>query len=411
MRILWLGHNLAYPPKGGPLQRNYNLLKEAAKYHEVHALVFDQPASRPLGVTPEHCVEALLKFCASVEWVPLPKDSLGIGRYWRAGSGLLTGEPYEFRWLRSKEMAQRLQRLVSRFRFDVVHADTLGLSPYVSLVPSAGTVLNHHDIESALVQRRAASESSLLWRMFWTREAENLLAAERHWCPLFDVNMVVSDDEGQLVKLSCGESRICIVPNGVDVNYFTPRPDPGGTRLLFCGRLDQLANKGAITYFFKSMWPDLSARIQNLEIDVVGKNPPTWLQELSRRDARVHVPGFVDDVRPYFQKATVFVCPITDGGGTRLKILDALAMGMPVVSTTFAASGLVLRDGAHLLIADTPETFREQIVRLLADTSLRQRLAQGAVDIVRQTYSWDTIGRSLVAAYEEAAVRKIKIDG
>lgn len=410
MRILWLGHNLAYPPKGGPLQRNYNLLKEAAKHHEVHALVFDQPASRPSGVTPEDCVEALSKFCASVEWVPLPKDSFGVGRYWRAIGGLLTGEPYEFRWLWSRDMAKRLQRIAGRIQFDVVHADTLGLAPYVSFVPSAGTVLNHHDIESALLQRRAASERSLLWRMFWTREAANLLAAERHWCPLFHVNMVVSDDEGQLLKPSCRDSRIRIVPNGVDIRYFTPRPDPGGTRLLFCGRLDQLANKGAITFFFNSIWPQLSDHVKQIEIDVVGKNPPAWLRELSQRDPRVHVPGFVDDVRPYFQRATIFVCPITDGGGTRLKILDALAMGMPIVSTTFAASGLDLHDGAHLLIADTPEAMIEQIIRLLGDNVLRQQLALEAVNVVRQTYSWDTIGHSLVSAYEEASKRKLPID-
>lgn len=402
MRILWLGHNLAYPPKGGPLQRNYNLLKEASKHHEVHVLVFDQPASRPAGVTPQHCMEALSKFCASVEWLPLPADSFGIGRYWRAIGGLLMGEPYEFRWLRSREMAKRLQRLAGRIQFDVVHADTLGLAPYVSLVPSVGTVLNHHDIESALVQRRAASESSLLWRTFWRREAANLLAAERRWCSLFHVNMVVSDDEGQLLKPSCQGSHIRIVPNGVDIKYFTPRQDPGGARLLFCGRLDQLANKGAITFFFNSVWPRLSDRVKQIEIDVVGKNPPAWLRELSLRDPRVHVPGFVDDVRPYFRKATIFVCPITDGGGTRLKILDALAMGMPIVSTTFAASGLALRDGAHLLLADTPETMIEQTMRLLGDQGLRQRLAQGAVNVVQQSYSWDTIGHSLVAAYEEA---------
>lgn len=408
MRILWLGHNLAYPPKGGPLQRNYNLLKEAAKHHEVHALVFDQPASRPAGVTPEQCVEALSKFCASVEWVPLPTDSFGIGRYWRAIGGLLMGVPYEFRWLRSRDMGKRLQRLAGRFQFDVVHADTLGLAPYVSLVPSAGTVLNHHDIESALVQRRAASEHSPLWRMFWAREAANLLAAERRWCPLFHVNTVVSEDEGKLLKPSCKESHIRVVPNGVDIGYFTPRQDPGGARLLFCGRLDQLANKGAITFFFNSIWPQLSDRVKKIEIDVVGKNPPAWLRELSQRDPRVHVPGFVDDVRPYFQKATIFVCPITDGGGTRLKILDALAMGMPIVSTTFAASGLDLRDGIHLLIADTPETIVAQILRLLSDTALRQRLAQEAVAVVRQTYSWDTIGHSLVAAYEEAFAQKTR---
>ena len=399
MRVLWLGHNLAYPPKGGPLQRNYNLLKQAAKYHEVHALVFDQPASRPSGVTPADCVQALSKFCASVEWVPLPNDSFGISRYWRAVGGLLTGEPYEFRWLRSKEMAKRLARLEGRFRFDVVHADTLGLAPYVSLVPAAGTVLNHHDIESVLVQRRAVSERSLLWRMFWSREAAHLLAAERRWCPSFHVNMVVSDEEGQLVKPSCKTSQICVVPNGVDIGYFTPRRDPGGARLLFCGRLDQLANKGAITFFFSSIWPQLSGRVKNLAIDVVGKNPPAWLRELSQRDPHVQVPGFVDDVRPYFQKATVFVCPITDGGGTRLKILDALAMGMPVVSTTFAASGLSLSHGKHVLLADTSADFVSAIMQLLTSQSLREDLSVAGREFVSSTYSWEVIGKSLNEAY------------
>ncbi len=408
MKILWLGHNLAYPPKGGPLQRNYNLLREAGRQHEVHALLFDQPASRPPGVTPEDCVAALKTFCASVQWVPLSKDPLGLGRYGRALAGMLTGDPYEFRWLRSKSMMSCVQRQAVRNYFDVVHADTLGLAPYVRFFPAAGTVLNHHDIESALVLRRARSERSAVWRIFWAREAANLLAAERRWCPLFHVNMVVSGDEGEIVKSSCGQSKICVVPNGVDVEYFTPRPDPGGKRLLFCGRLDQLANRGAITYFFKSIWPGLSGKEQDLEIDVVGKNPPGWLLELSQRDSRVRVPGFVDDVRPYFLKSTVFICPISDGGGTRLKILDALAMGMPVVSTTFAASGLSLSHGKHLRIADTAEEFSAEIIQLLSKRALRQELAQAGRNFVESTYSWSVVGKSLLTAYAVAAAAGVE---
>lgn len=304
-------------------------------------------------------------------------------------------------------MVARLQGLVSRVRFDVVHADTLGLSPYVPLIPQAGTVLNHHDIESALVRRRASHERNFLWRAFWLQESANLLGAERRWCPTFDVNVVVSEDEGALVRPSCGESDICVVPNGVDVTYFTPRRDPGGNRLLFCGRLDQLANRGAITYFFNSIWPQLSGKVKNLEIDVVGKNPPSWLLELSRRDQRVHVPGFVDDVRPYFERATVFVCPITDGGGTRLKILDALAMGMPIVSTTFAASGLGLCDGQHLLMADTPEAFETKTLQLLSNKAQRDHLASVGRGIVMNTYSWEVIGKKLRDAYVAASAKRI----
>ena len=357
-------------------------------------------------MTPQDCVEALSKFCASVDWIPLPTDSFGVGRYWRAVGGLARGIPYEFRWLRSKEMVGRVQRLVGRVQFDVVHADTLGLSPYMSLIPNAGTVLNHHDIESALVQRRASHERNFLWRAFWRQESANLLAAEQRWCPTFDVNVVVSEDEGQLVKPSCSGSAIRVVPNGVDVQYFTPRPDPGGARLLFCGRLDQLANRGAITYFFQSIWPELSGKMNNLEIDVVGKNPPAWLVELSQRDPRVHVPGFVDDVRQYFRKATVFVCPITDGGGTRLKILDALAMGMPIVSTTFAASGLGLCDEKHLLLADTPNDFACKTSRLLSDRAQRVYLARGGREIVVSAYSWEVIGKQLREAYLTASSMK-----
>ncbi|MDQ3230776.1 MAG: glycosyltransferase family 4 protein, partial [Pseudobdellovibrionaceae bacterium] len=123
---------------------------------------------------------------------------------------------------------------------------------------------------------------------------------------------------------------------------------------------------------------------------------------LSRRDSRVHVPGFVDDVRPYFQKSTVFVCPITDGGGTRLKILDALAMGMPVVSTTFAASGLDLVQNKHLLLADNPEAFMDAILRLFRNDALRQALSIGGRDIVASTYSWEVVGKKLRDAYTVA---------
>jgi glycosyltransferase involved in cell wall biosynthesis len=244
--------------------------------------------------------------------------------------------------------------------------------------------------------------------MFWAREAANLLAAERRWCPLFHVNMVVSEDEGKLLKPSCKESHIRVVPNGVDIGYFTPRADPGGTRLLFCGRLDQLANKGAITFFFNSIWSQLSDRVKEIEIDVVGKNPPAWLRELSQRDPRVHVPGFVDDVRPYFQKATIFVCPITNGGGTRLKILDALAMGMPIVSTTFAASGLSLSHGKHVLLADTSADFVSAIMQLLTSQSMREDLSMSGREFVSSTYSWEVIGKSLSEAYVYAQTESWK---
>src|SRR5262249_54161284 len=168
MRILWIGHNLAYPPKGGPLQRNYNLLREASKKCEVHVLAFDQPASRPANLAPRECVHALRSFCASVDWLPLAQ---GTKRYRLALRGLPSNDPFEFHWLKSRRMRDKLQTLLQKTpHFDVVHFDTLGLAQFRHLVRNSGTVLNHHDVQSSLIARRATLESHFLRRQYWILE-------------------------------------------------------------------------------------------------------------------------------------------------------------------------------------------------------------------------------------------------
>src|SRR5262245_53306123 len=182
MKVLWLGHNLAYPPKTGPLQRNYNLLRELAKRCEVHVLAFDQPATRTENIAPQDCVQALSSFCSSVDWVSLTKDS----RYWLALKGLASNDPFEFHWLKSCDMEEKLRRCLARVPFDVIHFDTLGLAQYRELVRNSGTVLNHHDVQSSLIARRATIESSFLFKQYWKWEARKLQEAEKKWCPRFD---------------------------------------------------------------------------------------------------------------------------------------------------------------------------------------------------------------------------------
>jgi len=184
--------------------------------------------------------------------------------------------------------------------------------------------------------------------------------------------------------------------------YFTPRADPGGHTLLFCGGLDWYPNADAMVYFFEQIWPPLLARLPDLRVVVVGRRPPSWLTDLAKRDGRIQVTGFVDDVRPYFEQATVYVCPIRIGGGTRLKILDALAMGMPLIGTTFACSGISVGHEREVLLADTPEEFARQVQRALSDENLRARLALSGRAVVCEKYSWSVIGDSLSEAYRHA---------
>jgi len=403
MRILWVGHNLAYPPVRGVLQRNYNLLREAAKECEVHVLAFDQPATRPLGVSAEDCVDALLKFCAHVEFVSLAKESFKANPYWLGLRGLLSREPYDINWLGSRMMADRIQKTLERSIFDTIHFDTLGLAQYRTLASGVGAILNHHNVESSMMAHRAANETRLVHRHYWRLEAQKLRWAEQQYCPQFAINVVVSPEDGESLTNLAPSLETRVVPNGVDTEYFTPRSDPGGRTLLFCGGLDWYPNGEAMVHFFDAIWPKLTRLLPDVRVLVVGRKPPKWLQQLGGLDHRVHVTGFVDDVRPYFREATAYICPIRVGGGTRLKILDALAMGMPLVGTTFACSGISVQHEKHVLLADTPEDFVNQILRVLADPVLRINLATQGRDLVCRDYAWPVIGRNLILAYRDAS--------
>jgi len=299
-------------------------------------------------------------------------------------------------------MKDKLQKLLQRSHFDVVHFDTLGLAQYWHLVRNSGTVLNHHDVQSSLIARRATIESHFLRRQYWKLEAKKLRRAEQKWCPRFGVNIAVSREDERMLIESGPRIKSWVVPNGVDTDYFTPRPDPGGRTLLFCGSLDMYPSIDAMNYFFNAIWPRLISRHQNIEVCVVGRKPPIWLTRLSATDHRIHVPGFVDDVRPYYRKATALVCPIRDGGGTRLKILDSLAMGVPVIGTSFASSGLYLEHEKHLLSADTPDDFVRSVEQVLSNKALRERLSTAGIEIVNRHYSWNVIGQSLLEAYDAA---------
>lgn len=404
MRVLWVVHNLAYPPVRGVLQRNYNLIRQASKFAEVHVLAFDQPATRPPGVSVEDCLTALREFCAYAECVPID-SGISRNRYFLGVRGLFSKNPYDINWLSSDAMVDAIDRVLSSSRFDVVHFDTIGLAQYRGLAKDAGTALNHHNIESTMMAHRASTEPRRLLRQFFKLEATKLKRAEQSFCGQFDMNLVVSPEDGEVLKRHSANVRTTVVANGVDTDYFVPRADPGGKTLLFCGGLDWYPNGEAMEHFFEAIWPRLTRRIPDVQMLVVGRRPPKWLQDLGESDRRVRVTGFVDDVRPYFREAIVYVCPIRIGGGTRLKILDALAMGMPLVGTTFACSGIAVEHERNVLLADDPDSFVDEVVRLLDDSILRSRLASSGRDLVLREYSWDVVGRSLMSAYEAAVLR------
>ncbi|MFQ5798330.1 MAG: glycosyltransferase family 4 protein [Bacteroidota bacterium] len=390
---------MAYPPVRGVLQRNYNLLRELGRRSEVHVLAFDQPESRPRGVAAQDCTRALKEFCAHVQWLPLPRGARRAARYWLAARGVVCRDAFDIQWLQSHRMRHTLQEQLNRIKFDIVHFDTLGLAQYRSLAKGFPAVLNHHNVESAMERRRAESTRNFLSAAYFRHEAQRLSVAERYWCPQFAVNLVVSPDDERVLRSSVPGIRTAVVPNGVDCEYFTPRVDPDRKTLLFCGGLDWYPNEDAMRFFFDSIWPSLSTQVRDVKMYVVGRNPPRWLLALSSRDPRISVPGFVEDIRPYGARAAAYVCPIRCGGGTRLKVLDALAMGIPFIGTAFSCSGLSVNHGEHVLLADRPEEFITRVREVLDSVALRKALVEAGRSLTEREYSWRVVGESLFKAY------------
>ena len=404
MRILWLGHFVPWPPHGaGMLQRSHHLLRCAARRFEVHLLAIN---NRKLLPTPDHVERArreLSSDCAVVEILERPADASRLRRLATAGRSLLSPLPWDVSWLRSRRLEQRLTELASADHFDLLHVDSIGLAPYARFFPNQRSVLNHHNVESAMMDRRARRERSPWRRIHFRAEASKLARLERRVGPRVALNLVVSELDDRRLRSIVGSAATRVVPNGVDSAFFRPQRPLGHGQggVLLVGGMDWYPNRDAASFFLREIWPALLRERPQRCASVVGAHPP---RELARAcPARnLSVPGFVRDVRPYLDDASIFLCPMRDGGGTRLKVLDALAMAKPVVATGLAVEGLDLEEGRHFLRAESVEDFVRQVRRLEDDARLRRQLAREARALAERRFDWQVVGRRLEDAYLEA---------
>jgi glycosyltransferase involved in cell wall biosynthesis len=286
--------------------------------------------------------------------------------------------------------------------FDILHVDTIGLCQFIPGVRAVPTVLTHHNIESQLMSRRAQVETRPLMKRFLARESAKLEAYEREHSPRCDINVTMSATDAQLLAKLAPGARIALVPNGVDTAYFTPDNSDESPGLIYTGGMNMFANADAVLYFLAEIWPMIRAANPEVRFFAVGQDPPRALRDIADADPRVIVTGYVDDIRPYVRKASVYVVPLRVGGGTRLKVLDAMAMGKAIVSTSIGCEGIDVVDGRHIVIADEPAVFAERTVELLADGKRRNELSRAARSRVESLYAWPAMAQQLLDAYQAA---------
>jgi len=409
MRILWLSHLIPYPPKGGVLQRAYHLLKEVARYHSVDLVAFNQPGLLgPLYPTLEEGVEdarkALAACCEQVSILDIDSTQGGFGRERLALRSLISPDPYTINWLKSPVYDAAVRGLLELNEYDLIHFDTISLIPYLHHVKGMPTVLDHHNIKSHMLLRRAENENNLLKKWYFHQEGQRLERVEKQVCPKFSLNITCSEIDAQRLRDIAPGSRVTEIPNGVDISYFKRNcPQTDKPALIFVGTLSWYPNIEAVLFIAEALWPALKKKIPEVVFHIVGANPPDALLSLAGADRNFKVHGFVDDVREYMQESAVYVCPITDGGGTKLKILDALAMEMPIVAHPIACEGIQVTAGENVIFAESVQAYVEAISGLLGNPEQRREMGKQARKLIENTYAYSQIGRGLSEQYEDLA--------
>jgi glycosyltransferase involved in cell wall biosynthesis len=409
MRVLWLAHAIPYPPKAGFLNRSYHLLRELARSHEVDVFALVQERwVRTLFPSLEEGLaesrEVLTSFCRKVTFAPITKLQRRLGKERTAIEALLAGQSYATTWLDSTSARSILTASTARSECQLVHVDTIGLVPFLDVLPRIPATLGHHNVESHMLARRAQNTRNPLARAYLRRDAHLLLEEERSTAGRFGAQITCSDlDSVRLAEL-LPQERIVSIPNGVDCDYFRPSaapPRPGA--LAFIGTMNWYPNVDAMEYFLREIWPGLRSVAPHATLDIVGSNPPDSLVALAGRHAGVTVHGYVADVRPYIEQAAVLVCPIRDGGGTKLKVLDALASGKAMVAHPIACEGIDVRDGENIVLATEPGDWIAAIDRLLGDAAERERLGSAARALAVDRYSYGSIGARFRGLLEDVA--------
>lgn len=391
-----LDEEVPWPLNSGKRIRAWNLLRRLARHHELHLFTYGPVTNEARAMLLEHAIGV-----TAVD--PLPPSS-GAAFWLRLGANLFSEYPYSV----TKHFTARLQTEVTnacqREQFDVAHIEWV---PYASYqTPRLPRVLDAHNVESDIWKRRAQHSRSIVGRRFFGLQARRMEKFERRESRVAECVVTVSELDAQRFR-SYG-AKASVVPNGVDLEYFQPAPNAAAqsASLLFLGSLDWFPNQDAVMDFALHTLPVLRRKNHAITLRVVGRRPSEKLAGSLRELQGVELIGEVPDVRTHIARACAVVVPLRIGGGTRIKILEAMAMGKPVISTSVGAEGLEIEDGRDLLIANTADEFVAKISALLSSPEQQLRLGRNGRDVVQKLYGWDAAAEKLEQAWITAAGAK-----
>jgi glycosyltransferase involved in cell wall biosynthesis len=312
----------------------------------------------------------------------------GVGFALRVAANLLSPRPYVANKYITGEMAARVKELISKSSIDLVVCDFLEMAWCAEMIDKVPKVLFEHNVESMIWKRHYQFADSLLKKAYLWYEKKRMARFERRACSQFDLVLTVSDSDGDLLAREFGVQRSLTVPTGVDSEYFRPQAGEAAGRLVLSGSMDWLPNIDAFWWFYREIYPQIREAIPEVTLTVVGRRPPGEIVGVGRRDPSVEVTGTVEDVRPHVAAGVLFLVPLRIGGGTRIKIYEAMAMSKCVVSTSVGAEGLPLTADETVVLADSAPEFAKKVIDLLRDDCERNRIAATGRRLVNERFGW-----------------------
>jgi sugar transferase (PEP-CTERM/EpsH1 system associated) len=404
MNILWLKTELLHPlDKGGKI-RTYNMLRELKRDHKITYLTLDD------GTAHDAARAQSLEYCDELVSVRhQSRQKFTAGFYADLLFNLASPLPYAIRKYYAPLMRNEIRDRIRTGKFDLIVCDFLAQAanvPFDLGCDGVPALLFQHNVEAMIWKRHYEVQSNPLKKSYLYTQWLKMRTFEQKMCRRFDSVVAVSSDDRDQMQSEYGVESVFAVPTGVDTDFFRPSGNekPSRHNIVFTGSMDWLPNEDAITYFTEKIMPRIKQAIPDVTLTVVGRDPYPSLRDLASRDSSIEVTGRVDDVRPYIERAAAYIVPLRIGGGTRLKIYEAMAMEKAIISTTIGAEGLPVQDGAELLLADTEELFAEALIRVLSDKVLASDLGNRAAATVRSKFGWERVAEKFGAICEETLV-------
>jgi glycosyltransferase involved in cell wall biosynthesis len=377
----------------------------AAEGHEVTLVCFaDSKELR--SPAPE-----LTHLCARMYFVPAPLEQPAAVEYWNRLRGLLSVMPFGAQRLHSSEMSDTAQRTLGGGRFDAIICDDVYMLANVPPHIDIPVFLNKHDITHEIMGRFLDYERNPLKRLYGRSEYAKVRRLEIDACTSSSAVLACSERDGREIRKLSPATRTYILPNVVDVWSYEPAYEDDGRTVLYVGAMDWFPNRDAVDYFAEEILPRLRRKVPNLYFTVAGRNPSQKMRERYRGFPDVTFTGSVAEMRPIIANAAVCVVPLRIGSGTRLKILEAAAMGKAIVSTRLGAEGLEFVPGQEILLADEPEEFAAAVADLLANQFRRLALGRAARRRVEGHYDLSTLRSAVQTAFEELVPQATKVAG